>query len=263
LAAKPGAGEAAQMDLTFERGTADSPRGHALVYFRSSQDPAVVMASYLVIAPVPINLSRYMPPMFAANLPASELQSISAIPLPPLPEKVESYAWLQRMAEAREEDLVFAGTLEPDDVQRGLLLMSEVGQQYARLYADYLSRLPPAAVEEQEAEAPALGVHEVLYSLMSEKQRLSELAKLTGKLRYAVEGGDQRQIDEAVQEMEALANVVPEKYRVRALIAAARIPGPKGERLSQLYIDRCYRLSDEDYSGLQKIDEEIKALEAS
>ena len=250
------------MELTFERGTAESPRGHALIYFRSSRDSSTVLASYMVVAPVPINLSRYMPPMFAANLPATDLQSVSAIPLPPLPEKVESYAYLQRLAEAREEDLIFAGTIDPDDVHRGLMVMNEVGQQYVRLYADYLQRLP-AIPAQPEAEEPTLGVDEVIYSLMSEKQRLGELAKLTGKLRYAVDGGDVRQISETVREMEALARYVPEKYRMDDLVAAAQIPGPRGERLSQLYVDRCYRLSDEDYIGLQKIDQEIKVLESS
>ena len=59
---------------------------------------------------------------------------------------------------------------------------------------------------------------------MSEKQRLGELAKLVGKLRYAVDGGDGRQVQETVQEMEALDRYVPEKYRLGDIIAAASCP---------------------------------------
>jgi hypothetical protein len=45
---------------------------------------------------VPLNLARYMPPMFAANMPSGEAEAISAVPLPPVPEEVESYAYVQR-----------------------------------------------------------------------------------------------------------------------------------------------------------------------
>lgn len=249
------------MEITFERGTSDKPRGHALVYFRSARNQTVLLASYIVVPPVPLNLARYMPPLFASNFPVQDAQSVSAIPLPPLPEAVEGYAYIVQLAEARDDDLIYAGTIEPDDVQRGLMATGEVGQQYVGLYTNYLKSLRAAPVEEEEQPTlGALGVDEALYSLMSEKQRLGELAKLTGKLRYAVDGGDTRLIDETVRDMQALARYVAEKYRVGDLIAAGQIPGPKGERLSQLYVDRCYLLSDEDYSGLQKVDGEIRSL---
>ena len=247
------------MEFTFERGSSAEPRGHALLYFRSSQDPTELLACYLVVPPVPLNLSRYMPALFAGNLPASELQQISAIPLPPVPERVESHAHLRQLAEARNDDLIYGGPLDPDDAQRGLLAASEGAQRYLHLYGDYARRFPSVPAEEGE---PLAEVSDVIYSLMTENQRLGELAKLTGKLRYALEGDDRRLVAETVREMEALGRHVPEKYRVADLIAAVQIPGPRGERLSQLYVDRCYRLYEEDYASLRKIEEEIKSLQA-
>ncbi len=149
------------------------------------------------------------------------------------------------------------GTLDPSAIQQGLMLVGEAAQQYLQLYNDYVRRLPPPPAEEE----PALEVSSVLYGLMSEKQRLAELAKLVGQLRYAVEGGDTRLVGETVREMKALGQHLPEKYRVDELIAAAQIPGPRGARLSQLYIDRSYRLSEEDYGSLQAIEEEIRSLQ--
>lgn len=244
------------MDLNFERGSREEPRGHALLYFRNRKDENAVVASYLIIPPVPLNLARYMPPMFAASLSSQDVQAVTAVPLPPLPEPFESYPALDRLAAAREDDLVYGGKIDPDDVQRGLMLVNEAAQRYLQLYSDYLRRLPPAELE----ESSSLEVSEVLYSLMPERQLLGELAKLTGKLRYAIEGGDARQVKDTVREMEALSRHVPEKYRVGEVIAAAQQAGMLGERLSQLYLDRCYRLAEEDYAGLKRLEEEIRKL---
>ncbi|MCL5108396.1 MAG: hypothetical protein M1401_05965 [Chloroflexi bacterium] len=245
------------MDLDFERGSSAEPKGHALIYFRTPQDPSAVLASYLIIPPVPMNLARYMPPMFAAGMPAQGVQALGAVPLPPVPEAfADGRGALARLAEARGDDLLDGGTLDPEDAQRGLLLVSEAARQYQQLYEDYLRRLPAPELE----EAGTVDVSDVLFSLMTERQRLGELAKLAGKLRYAVEGRDARQVAETAREMEALGKHVPEKYRVGEVIAAAQEPGQRGERLSQLYIDRCYRLAEEDYAGLRQIEEEIKKL---
>ncbi|MHB1132798.1 MAG: hypothetical protein ACYC4L_10470 [Chloroflexota bacterium] len=246
------------MEMTFERGEQARPRGHALIYFRNSKGDASVLASYLIVPPVPLNLARYMPPMFAASMPTQDAQT-SAVPLPPVPEPFESRAALERLAEARGDDLLYGGNLDPDDVQRGLLAVTEAAHQYQRLYEEHLRHLPKP--EPELAEGEGTNVNDVLFSLMSERQLLGELAKLVGTLRYALEGGDARQVKETVREMEALGRHVPEKYRVDELIAAAQQPGAKGQRLSQLYVDRCFRLSDEDYAGLGQIEEEIKQLE--
>ena len=40
------------MDLTFEKGDAQRPRGHAVVYFRVDTEPDKVYASYMVVLPV-------------------------------------------------------------------------------------------------------------------------------------------------------------------------------------------------------------------
>jgi hypothetical protein len=249
------------MDLTFERGSASEPRGHALLYFRGARDRSEVLASYLIIPPVPLNLSRYMPPMFSANLPPSQMQQVSGVPLPPVPEKVESYPYLRQLAELRDDDLIYAGTLDADDIQRGMMLAAEGAQRYHSLYADYLARSVMPAVAEAEEQEESAGVSDVIYGLMSERQRLGEMAKLTGQLRYAVDGNDTRGIRDTVREMEALSHHVPDKYRLDDLIVAAQLPGPRGQRLSQLYVDRCYRLADEDYASLKSIEEEIRSLQ--
>ena len=60
--------------------------------------------------------------------------------------------------------------------------------------------------------------------------------------------------------MEVLARHLPAKFRAQEVIAAARTPGLLGSRLTELHIRRCYKLSDEDYAGLDQIEKEIAEL---
>ena len=43
------------MAFTFERGSVDNPRGHALIYFQSSHDAGELLATYLVVLPIQVN----------------------------------------------------------------------------------------------------------------------------------------------------------------------------------------------------------------
>jgi hypothetical protein len=106
-------------------------------------------------------------------------------------------------------------------------------------------------------------VNEVLFELMGERDRLAELAKLTGQLRFAVEGNDTRGVQEAEDEIGLLARYLPENYQLDALLKSAKDPSRTGGDLAQLYLERCYKLADEDYAKLQEIDERIRTIEAA
>jgi hypothetical protein len=56
---------------------------------------------------------------------------------------------------------------------------------------------------------------------------------------------------------------LPEKYRIEDLLEAARTPGDKGGKLAALYVDRCYRLSSEEYAETARIEAEIRALQGA
>jgi hypothetical protein len=95
---------------------------------------------------------------------------------------------------------------------------------------------------------------------MSEQQRLAELAKLASQLRYAVDGGDARQADDTVAEIQRLGAYLPPNYRIDDFVTAARQPGPVGHELATLYLDRCFKLSREEYADLPNIDREIERI---
>lgn len=245
--------------LEFQRGDRSRPRGHALAYYRDAQ-AGDIYATYLIVPPIAIDIAKYMPPMFASKVSLADMETVSAIPLPPVPEKVSGVEYLRHLAESREDDLVFLGAMNSSDVQSILVQVAEAAQEYLRTYNVYLGTLPSPDPAREEAKE---SVQDVLYSLMSERDKLAELAKLIGKLRYAVDGGDARGAEDAAAEIRALGTYLSGKYRVDDLIAGAKQPGARGRHLSELYMTRCYRLSDEDYRAVEQIDGEIRQADSA
>lgn len=251
------------MDPLFIQGSPEEARGHALLYFRDREDPARLYATYLVVLPVPLDLRKYMPPLLATHLTEWTAQELAAVAFPPFPEPVEEdEAGLQRLAHARGDDLLYGGEVSPRDTAGTLARVQEAVQRYAELVRRHLERVPTAAPG-PEAAPPGEGeaVADVLYSLMGEKAKLEELARLVGKIRFAVEGGDSRMLAEAEAEARVLARHLPERYPVERLLASARDPSRRGAELARLYLELCYRLAEGDEASASDLSRRIEALE--
>lgn len=251
------------MDLVFERGAQTDPTGHAILYFWGKGEPARVYATYVIVLPIGLDLVKYMPPFLASQMPQMDARELSAFAIPPMPEEVASHEGLVSLAEARKDDLLFGGTAELSEVQDLLGLVNEVAQAYGRQYSSSPRISEAAGAGPPSGEPTGATVNEVLYELMGDQDRLSELSRLVGTLRFAVEGNDGRQAREVQDEISALARHLPESYRIATLVEAATTRTRAGGDLAQLYLDRCYKLSAEDYATLQGIEERIRALESS
>jgi hypothetical protein len=243
------------MATPFEIGNPEKPRGHALLYFRTSGS-SEVLATYVVVLPIAINPAKYIPPAFAARMP-QEMTAVAATALPPIPESMGSVEEVRRLAHLRDDDLLFGGVVDMEP-ERLMMATHEIAQEYSARYARMVETLPsvPAPAEEISLDEDALR-----WAMMSEKERIGELAKLTGQLRYAVDGGDTHLLEIAVTQIERLRQSLPEKYRIAEFLAAAKRPDEAGRRLAELYIERCYRLSNEEYEKLASLDQEIDTLE--
>lgn len=259
------------MLLAFERGDPKRPRGHAVVYFRSSSDQNTILASYVVVPPISMDFSKFIPPMFAAQLPGILPSGPQVFPLPPVPEKVESMAFVEALAASREDDLIHCGNVDPMDIQRLLHLMTEVASEYGKLYEgrpplDASSPPPPPTVGAAPADdlsGPPVDVDELFLSLMSDTEKVNRIAKMTGTVRYAVEGKDEALLTETVQEMERIGRHLANRYRVPELVEAARDPDPHSGKLAELLLQRCYKLAVEEYDALKALDAEIDAFKKS
>ena len=108
------------MDLTFERGDPQRPKGHALVYFRVNTEPDKVYATYVINLPVKADLTKYVPPFLASHLGSMPLSDFSAFAMPPVPEALEGHEELERLSQERGDDLVFAGSMFSFDHRKWL-----------------------------------------------------------------------------------------------------------------------------------------------
>ena len=251
------------MDLVFEQGDPTAPKGHALLYFREPGDVAKLYATYVVVLPISIDLVKYMPPFLANQIPQMNARELSAFAFPPMPEEVGGQRRLETLVQARGDDLLFGGEIAPAQVQDMLMQVNDLVQEYAQRYQGYIQGAVPADAPEESEVISGPGVNEVLFGLMGERDRLVELAKLIGRLRFAVEGTDVRQVQEVEEEVGILSRYLPERYQVDALVKAAKDPSRTGGDLAQLYLDRCYKLADEDYARIQEIEERIRAIESA
>lgn len=254
------------MDLHFERGRSDAPAGHALMYFTRS---GAVVATYIVVLPITLDLSKYVPPMLAGQIPLPDAQAVNAVPLPPMPEEVESRALLDRLAALRTDDLINGGSLPPGDLGRAMTSVADLAARYTQLYTDYLKRELAQAPETPAEPAPTLEpvsdltANDMIYELMSEQQKLGELSKLAGQLRYAVEGNDQRQVEDLAGDVERLARYLPTSYELPKFLESAKRSDAPGQLLASLYLERCYKIASHDYAALGTIDEQIRRLKES
>jgi hypothetical protein len=239
------------MQLIFERGDRNAPVGHALIYFRT--DDNAILATYISVPPIHFDLSDYVPPFLKEATQGMGLgmgEQIIATPLPPIPEEVPSIEYLSALASRRHDDLIFAGGAMRADAMRLAAETAEAAREYGEMYAasDPLERVDVEHASPIDADASG-------YADMTEQERLNELTTLTGRLRDSLRNGAP---DPSIQQqMEALAQQLPPKYRTRDLIEAAQIPGDRGQKLAELFLERSYKLQREDYLDLERIDREI------
>ena len=272
------------MDITFERGDPQHPKGHALLYFRVSTEPDKVYATYVVTLPVKSDLTKYVPPFLAAHLGSLPLSDLSAFAMPPVPEALNSYEELERLSRLRDDDLVYGDSMFSYDLPRMMEAVTEAVEIYSQLYASQSGGAPsigsetPVAADgpgleasgsislaghtpaSEEAEDTSYDVNEVLFSFMSEADKLGELSRLLGKLRFAVEGQDSQEEEEVAAEIRTLGRHLPENFQVPTLLAVAKDTSQQSSRLAQLYLDRCFRLSDGDISSAADLDQQIQSI---
>lgn len=235
------------MDLRFELGDPESPCGHALIYFGSSQG-SEVLATYAVVLPIAVNLEKYVPPAFASLIQTGDGGIAGATPMPPVAEEVESVEWLRALADARHDDLVDAGVLYSTELPNVVQMTQEAAAAYAALYNN---RAPiDIGLTSQSLNG---------YADLTDGERLSEMTKLVGRLRDSLgtpEG------DSILDELRQLAATLPSKYRSEELLEWAATPGVTGQQLATLHLQRSYRLLNEEYLEVADIERQIKELQA-
>jgi hypothetical protein len=258
--------------LTFEIGDASAPRGHAIVYFHSGAD---ILATYVLVLPIAMDMGKYLPPLLASQLGgmAGDIMGggMGSFAAPPVPENVDSVNHLDKLARARGDDLIAGGSIGVGDVAAAMSETAQVVQEYNALYEQ--SGGPLAAVaqgetakddlralDERGAGEGGARVEHVLFELMSDRDKLGELSKLVGTMRFATERNDTTLTDETDSSIAALERLLPEHYWAAKVRTAAKDVSAEGAALAQLYVERCYKLIDEDFPAVEQIEKKIADL---
>jgi hypothetical protein len=261
------------MGMQFLRGSAQAPKGHAIFVARSTGNSRTVYCTYCVVPPIPMSLTKYLPPLFAAQIPAEELREsqsiVNGMPIPPMLEEASSMEYLQRLVDLRNDDFCDLGIVSPGDEGARVQMAILACQEYGELYSSYiaaagqLSQSPSSAVG-ASLEAPSindLDADELLIQAMSDRQKLTELGKLVGMVRYAVEGHDTSTLQETRRKMQRITSRLAEKYRGSDLVTSAIDPRERGSQLAQLYLSRAFKLLDEEYADIPAIERSIRELQ--
>lgn len=269
------------MDLRFVRGNSQAPRGHAIIFARLLGQPGHGLATYCIVLPIQFSIGRYIPPILASQLPIEGLREMgggpSVMPVPPMMEDVDDVETLIALAEMRDDDVVELTGLDAGREQQRMELAAMVSAEYHELYQKYaasnqgaprpnIPRVNPA--DSAPASPPSTGP-DPLETLLaeptpgSEQEQLSQVATLIGTLRYAQEGNDTRLVDETLRSLRRATAPLADKYRASDLIAAAQIAGERGQRLTELYLQRAFRLAAEDYAAIPPLEQQIRDLGAN
>ena len=233
-------------------------------------------ASYVVTLPIKSDLTKFLPPFLASHLGALPLNDLSSFAMPPVPEPVDGFGELERLSGQRGDDLVYAGSMFSYDLPRMMESVTEAVSSYAELYAAAGKSatvaggeavgaaepepLPSAEGPEEELDS-SFNVNDVLFSFMSESDKLSELSRLLGRLRFAVEGADQSAATEVGEDIAVLARHLPEEFQVANLLAVAQDTSERSSQLAKLYLDRCFRLSAGEAGQAAELEAEIRRLQ--
>ena len=141
-----------------------------------------------------------------------------------------------------------------------MMKVNDVVQAYLELYED------ETGFVEGESKVPIpektdYQVNDIMYSMMSEADKLGELTKLVGRMRYAIESDEETLVDETEADLTALSSYLPDTFQLPILIEWACKEGQRASDIANLYLRRCYHLSLEEYEDLGKVEEQIKALD--
>ena len=248
------------MDFSFVRGVASTPKGHALAYFTANDNSGQLFATYIVVLPIAMDVGKYLPPMLAAQMGQITANDFSAFAVPPVPEAIENMAYLENLAERRDEDLLDCGSVDISRVTDLMQKVNELTKSYADSYAGSLEYIT-APIPDSSSLSSGYGVEEVLYHLLSERDKLAELSKIVTKMRFAAEREDPNTVEEMTRTASVLMKYLPESYGVIELLETAKNPSRKAADLCRLYLERNYMLIDQNFTSIKEVDQAISELE--
>ena len=158
------------MSLEYKIGDSLTPKGHAIVYFIDTVDSKKVSASYIILLPITVDISKYVPPFLSNQVDGLSSKDMSSFSFPPAPEFVDSEDWIIETAKKRNDDLIFGGFYNLSDVTNLMNEVSKILDKYSESYDNNHQKDEKKIIENQLDD-----VNDVVYSMMSEAHLLTEM----------------------------------------------------------------------------------------
>ena len=67
------------MDLIFQKGSKESPKGHALLYFTNKDNSSEIWGTYIITLPIEVDIKKYMPPFLVNDNNAINSSQLSKL----------------------------------------------------------------------------------------------------------------------------------------------------------------------------------------
>ena len=244
------------MDLIFQKGSKESPKGHALLYFTNQDNPSEIWATYIITLPIEVDIKKYMPPFLVNDNNALNSSDFNSFAFPPSPELLGSLENVQDLAELRDEDLIEGGNIDINDSANNMMKINEILSQYLNLYLNNNSK-NIEKIDEKESENS--NVNSLMYEFMNVNDRMTELSKLLSKLLFAIENSQDSLILECEKDIVSLSSFYPQNHKINKIVEYTKIKNKS--KIAELYFKRCLYLAKENYEKVEEFEKLIEQQE--
>jgi hypothetical protein len=247
-------------DLDFKLGNKEKPKCHAIVYF---SDNEIIYASYVIDFPITGDISKYIPEMFADQIPDQDMDKII---FPPLPEKFEgTIDELINLCSLRSDDLIYGGAISSEEKTLAMSKLSQIANDYSELCKEYFDQITlDNLLNDSSKNIKEISDTEILeINNMEESELLSEVTKIIGKINFSKDTNEIDTIEGYKKEILNISELLPENRKIKEIISYLDIETEKSEKLISAYISRAYSMFNEDYIKVKELDSIIQDLENS
>jgi len=247
-------------DLDFKLGNKEKPKCHAIVYFTDNE---LIFASYVIDFPITGDISKYIPEMFADQIPDQDMDKII---FPPLPEKFEgTIDELINLSSLRSDDLIYGGSISSDEKTLGMSKLSKIANDYSDLCKQYFDQVTlNNLLNDSKDNTNKLSNTETLeINNMQESELLSEVTKIIGNIKFSKDNNEIEAIKLYKKDILKISELVPENRKIKEIISYLDFETENSEKLISAYISRAYSMFNEDYINVKELDTLILDLEKS
>ena len=247
-------------DLDFKLGNKEKPKCHAIVYFTDNE---LIFASYVIDFPITGDISKYIPEMFADQIPDQDMDKII---FPPLPEKFEgTLDELINLCSLRSDDLIYGGLINSQEKTIAMSKLSQIANNYSDLCKEYFDQvtLDNLLNDSKNNTSKILNSESLEINSMQESELLSEVTKIIGKIKFSKDNNEIDTIEIHKQEIVKISEILPENRKIKEIISYLDLESQNSEKLISAYISRAYSMFNEDYIKVKELETLILDLEKS